>query len=125
MVGQRHELAQHRPGLRERPRGIGGLIFPPAAIVLEPLAFGLGIASVAVSGISTILTGIGYGWNSSEFWSSAGSTALGLVTFGQSQWIGALSKVGGKAVAPVATKITQFGHDLISPVTSTLSSIFG
>ncbi|MGO4463159.1 hypothetical protein AB4039_38690, partial [Streptomyces sp. M-16] len=105
--------------------GIGGLIFPPAAIVLEPLAFGLGIASMAVSGISTVLTRFAYGWNSSQFWASAGSTALGVLTFGQSQWIGSLSKVGGKVVAPVATKITQFGHDLISPVTSTLSSLFG
>ncbi|WP_234008761.1 hypothetical protein [Streptomyces sp. Mg1] len=74
-----------------------------------------------MSAISTVLNGFAYGWTSSEFQASLGGTALGLITFGQSQWIGALGKVGGKVVAPVATKITQFGHDLISPVTSLLS----
>ncbi|MFJ5637060.1 hypothetical protein ACIQF5_31065 [Streptomyces goshikiensis] len=97
--------------------GIAGIFFPP----LEAVALGFGIASVGMSAISTVLNGFAYGWTSSEFQASLGGTALGLITFGQSQWIGALGKVGGKVVAPVATKITQFGHDLISPVTSLLS----
>ncbi|GAA2435320.1 hypothetical protein ACFPFX_30275 [Streptomyces mauvecolor] len=51
------------------------------------------------------------------FKSSLAGTALGLIAFGQSKWIGAL---GG---SQVATKITQFGHDLVSPVTGLLGSL--
>ncbi|MEU1771112.1 MULTISPECIES: ALF repeat-containing protein [Streptomyces] len=97
--------------------GIVGLIFPPAAPILEPIAGGLAIASVALGGISALFTGIEHGFTSSEFWASAGSAALGLITFGQSKWIGA---VGG---SKVVTKITQFGHDLVSPVTGLLGSL--
>ncbi|MFE3640618.1 hypothetical protein ACFXOM_06305 [Streptomyces sp. NPDC059169] len=66
--------------------------------------------------LSTLFTGFEYGFTSSEFVSFAAGTALVLVTFGQSKWIGAL---GG---TKVATKVTQFAHDLVSPITSTLSS---
>ncbi|MCF3144601.1 hypothetical protein [Streptomyces platensis] len=61
-----------------------------------------------------MFTGIEHGFGSQQFWQSAGSAVLGLITFGQSKWIGALS--AGK----VATKITQFGHDLVSPITGLL-----
>ncbi len=80
---------------------------------------------MAFAGLNTVFTGIGYGWTSSEFKSSLASTALGVLTFGQSKWIGQLSKYEDKVLAPVATKITQFGHDLISPVTGVLSALWG
>jgi hypothetical protein len=41
-----------------------------------------------------------------------------VLTFGQSKWIGA---AGGSTVV---TKVSQFGHDLISPVTGVLGSLF-
>ncbi|MFV8132782.1 hypothetical protein [Streptomyces syringium] len=94
--------------------GVGGMFFPP----LEIAAGGFAYASLAFGGLNALFTGIGYGWTSSEFKSSLGSLALGVITFGQSKWIGALG--GGK----VATKLTQFGHDLVSPVTGELSSVF-
>ncbi|MYS40697.1 hypothetical protein GTY23_05470, partial [Streptomyces sp. SID5998] len=99
--------------------GLGvGVFFPPAGLALEGIATGFGYASLAFTGLNVLFTGIGYGWTSSEFQSSLGSAALSLITFGQSKWIGAL---GG---AKVATKLTQVGHDLISPVTGLVGSLF-
>lgn len=83
--------------------------------VLESFAKGFAIASIALGGISAVFTGIEHGFSSQDFWKSVGSASLGLITFGQSNWIGALG--GGKVV----TKLTQFGHDLISPITGLLS----
>jgi hypothetical protein len=97
--------------------GIASLAFP----LLAPAAGVFAYISLGAAGLSTVFTGIEYGFTSGEFASSAGSTALGLLTFGQSKWIGALSEVGGKVVAPVATKVTQFAHDLVSPITGVLS----
>ncbi|MFJ1732422.1 hypothetical protein [Streptomyces sp. NPDC088254] len=99
--------------------GLGaGVVFPPAVPYIEGFAAGFAYASLGFAGLNTLFTGIGYGWGSSEFKSSVASTALGVLTFGQSKWIGTLG--GTKA----ATKITQFGHDLISPVTGLLGSLF-
>jgi hypothetical protein len=92
-----------------------GMFFPPAVPFVESLAAGFGYTSMAFAGLNTLFTGIGYGWTSSQFKSSLASTALGVLTFGQSKWIGAIG------AGTVATKITQFGHDLVSPVTSLLS----
>ncbi|WP_167368177.1 hypothetical protein [Streptomyces agglomeratus] len=50
---------------------------------------------------------------------------MGLVTFGPVQVIGAITNVGDDVMAPGATKIGQFGHDLVSPITGTLGSVFG
>lgn len=97
--------------------GLGSLLFPP----LAPFAAGFAWVSLATAGLSTVFTGIEYGIFNGKFASSAAGTALALVTFGQSKWIGALSEVGGTVVAPVATKVTQFAHDLVSPITGVLS----
>ncbi|WP_437579397.1 hypothetical protein [Sorangium sp. So ce887] len=75
----------------------------------------LAYTSIGTAGLSTLFTGIEYGFTSSKFASSSASTALVLVTLGQSKWIGAL---GG---TKVATKVTQFAHDLVSPITGVLS----
>jgi hypothetical protein len=85
---------------------------------IEALASGFAYTSLAFSGLNVLFTGIGYGLSSSEFKSSLGSAALGVLTFGQSKWIGA---AGGSTVV---TKVSQFGHDLISPVTGVLGSLF-
>lgn len=92
---------------------------------MAPFAAGFGCASLATAGLSSLFTGLEYEFSSGEFSSSAGGTALGLLTFGQSKWIGAITKAGDEAIAPVATKIGQFGHDLVSPITGTLGSVFG
>jgi hypothetical protein len=95
-----------------------GFFFPPAVPFIEALASGFAYTSLAFSGLNVLFTGIGYGLSSSEFKSSLGSAALGVLTFGQSKWIGA---AGGSTVV---TKVSQFGHDLISPVTGVLGSLF-
>ncbi|WP_329145194.1 hypothetical protein OIU91_10805 [Streptomyces sp. NBC_01456] len=64
-----------------------------------------------------MFTGIGYGLTGVEFKSSLARAALSVITFGQSKWIGALSG------SQVATKITQIGHDLVSPITGLLGSL--
>ncbi|MER5604385.1 hypothetical protein ABT085_46420, partial [Streptomyces sp. NPDC002265] len=101
--------------------GMASLAFPP----LAPVAMAFGYVSLGTAAISTVFTGFEYGFGSREFAMSAAGTALGLITFGQSQAIGALGKVAIKGVvtevAPVATHITQFAHDLVSPVTGLLS----
>ncbi|MFJ6787055.1 hypothetical protein [Streptomyces angustmyceticus] len=89
----------------------------PAVPFVEAFAVGLGYTSLAFTGLNVLFTGIGYGWSSGEFRSSLAGAALSVVTFGQSKWIGAL---GG---SQVATKITQFGHDLISPITGLLGTL--
>lgn len=94
-----------------------------------PAAFAAGIAkysgyaSLAFSGISALSNGIGYGWNSRQFKESAASAALGLITFGQSKWIGTLANFkGASKLTKFGVKITEFGHDLISPITGWLGS---
>ncbi|MFB6835370.1 ALF repeat-containing protein [Streptomyces hydrogenans] len=94
--------------------GIASLAFPPLAVG----AVVLGYVSLGAGALSAVFTGMEYGFTSSEFAASAGSALLGLVTFGQSKWIGALG--GTKA----ATKVTQFAHDLVSPIVGTLSTWF-
>ncbi|MGW9081249.1 hypothetical protein [Streptomyces kronopolitis] len=104
--------------------GLGvGMAFPPAGAALELLAGHLGAASLAFTGLNVLFTGIGHGWTSGDFKSSLASAALSVITFGQSKWIGALSKVDKNVFAPVATKITQIGHDLVSPITGLLGSL--
>ncbi|MDN3058785.1 hypothetical protein PH213_30415 [Streptomyces sp. SRF1] len=90
--------------------GMSSLVFPPAAVPAGIFAS----VSLALGGISAVFTGIEHGFTSQKFWGSVGSASLALITFGQSKWIGALG--GGKVV----TKITQFGHDLVSPITGLL-----
>ncbi|WP_328741511.1 hypothetical protein OG436_01790 [Streptomyces caniferus] len=98
--------------------GLGvGAFFPPAGAALELFAGNLGYASLAFTGLNVLFTGIGYGLTGVEFKSSLVSAALSVITFGQSKWIGAL---GG---SQVATKITQIGHDLVSPITGLLGSL--
>ncbi|MFF9135544.1 hypothetical protein ACF1AY_35235 [Streptomyces sp. NPDC014776] len=46
-----------------------------------------------------IFTGIGWGLDSPQLRSSLASAALGVVTFGQSKWIGALGVTKLKGVA--------------------------
>ena len=82
----------------------------------------LGWVSLASAGLSTLFTGIEHGFGSSEFAGSLVGTSLGLLTFGQSKWIGATLE---GVASPVAKRVTQLGSDIISPITGTLSSLFG
>ncbi|WP_232543895.1 ALF repeat-containing protein [Streptomyces buecherae] len=84
--------------------------FPVAGLVL-------GASSLAFAGISSIFTGIGYGFTGGKFVSSLAGTALGALTFGQTRLISAF---GGTSVA---TKVTNFGHDLVSPITGSLGKL--
>ncbi|MEV8390509.1 MULTISPECIES: hypothetical protein [unclassified Streptomyces] len=82
----------------------------------------LGWVSVGSAALSTLFTGIEHGFGSSEFAGSLVGTSLGLLTFGQSKWIGAT--LDG-VVSPIARRATQLGSDIISPITGTLTSLFG
>ncbi|MCI3927888.1 ALF repeat-containing protein [Streptomyces sp. AN091965] len=101
-------------GLAAAGLGVASL-FLPIAPVTAPLAVGFGIASLIFTGANVVFTGLGYGWTSRKFFTSLAGGGLALLTFGQSKWIGAMG--GSRAV----TKVSQFGHDLISPVTSWLT----
>ncbi|MFC8213080.1 ALF repeat-containing protein, partial [Streptomyces sp. NPDC057296] len=94
----------------------------PFAPAVAAAAGVLGWVSLASAGLSTLFTGIEHGFGSSEFAGSLVGTSLGLLTFGQSKWIGATLE---GVASPVAKRVTQLGSDIISPITGTLSSLFG
>lgn len=85
----------------------------PAAAIFGGIAMGAGA-------LGTLFTGIEYGFTSSEFMWSAGGTALSLVTYGQSRWVTPVAK----SVAPVVKKVAEEGKELVSSITSGLSSMF-
>ncbi|MEV5944589.1 IS110 family transposase [Streptomyces sp. NPDC051994] len=99
--------------------GIFAGVEDPVGAALETSAGVFADISIASAGVNTIFTGIGWGLDSPEFKQSLGNTSLALITFGQSKWLQAAG--AGKAVP----KISQFAHDLVSPVTWTLGKIFG
>lgn len=70
--------------------------------------------------LSTLFTGIEHGFTSSEFMWAAAGTALSLVTYGQSKWITPVAK----RVAPVVKEVAEEGKELVSSITSGLSSMF-
>ncbi|WP_244410104.1 hypothetical protein [Streptomyces albofaciens] len=94
----------------------------PVAVFFGAVARFSGWSSLGASVFSTLFTAYGRGLDSAEFRKSAGSTLLGLITFGQS---GLIKKLGdfdeASKATQIGTAITQFGHDLISPITSLLS----
>lgn len=94
----------------------------PAAPFVGALAGLSGWVSMGSAGLSTLFTGIEYGVDSGEFLGSLTGTGLGVLTLGQSKWIG---HVLGGVASPIAKRASQLGSDLISPITGALGSLFG
>jgi hypothetical protein len=96
------------------------MVFPPFAVIGVPAAAIFAGVSVGAGVLSTLFTGIEYGFTSSAFaWSAAGS-ALSVVTFGESKLLTPVAK----EVAPVVKEVAQEGGELVSSITSGLSKIF-
>ena len=86
---------------------------------MEPFAAGFAIAGIAASGLATIYTGIGYGFDSSEFWTAAGNTALELFSFGASRYVGGLD-----GLTHTASTIGSSAAHAVSPVFHALGDLF-
>ncbi|UIX35297.1 ALF repeat-containing protein [Streptomyces sp. GQFP] len=95
--------------------GLASLVFPP----LAPVAAFFGYVSMGAGALGAIFTGIEHGFTSGPFIESAGRAALGLVTYGQSKWVVPVAK----KVAPVVNKVAEEGKELVSSITSGLSSL--
>ncbi|MFC8215783.1 ALF repeat-containing protein, partial [Streptomyces sp. NPDC057296] len=96
--------------------GLASLAFPPLA---AGAAF-FGYVSLGAGALGALFTGIEHGFTSGAFVESLGGTALNLATFGR----GKLVTTGIKKVAPVVNKVAEEGKELVSSITSGLSSIF-
>ncbi|MEV6421048.1 hypothetical protein [Streptomyces sp. NPDC051662] len=80
-----------------------------------------GAISFGAAALSSVFTGIEHGFSSGEFYDSAIGTALNVFTRGQSKWLVPAAK---KVISPVVNKVAEEGKELVSSITSGLSSIF-
>lgn len=85
--------------------GVGSFFFPP----LAPFAVGAGYVSWGLQGVSAVLSGFGYGWDSSEFQSALGLFVLGGAFFGKAsvfKKFGLAEEVGAKVSSVVSDATT-------------------
>jgi hypothetical protein len=83
--------------------GVGALFFPPlgvAAAAVSAVAWGL-------AGVSTLLSGVGFGWDSSQFKASLGMLTVGGILWGKGQMLkhfGVAEEIGAK-ISGVASDV--------------------
>ncbi|WP_175408492.1 ALF repeat-containing protein, partial [Streptomyces sp. TRM64462] len=85
--------------------GIGALFFPPLGVA----AAVAGLVSWGLQGVSTILKGVGYGWDSSQFKESLGIFVVGGLFLGKGQLFkkfGVAEEIGAKVSGVVSDAAT-------------------
>ncbi|PCG81412.1 hypothetical protein CIB93_35565, partial [Streptomyces sp. WZ.A104] len=89
--------------------GVAALFPTPASPVLGGLAFGAGLISWGLQGVSAGLSGWGYGWDSSQFHQALGLFVVGGVFFGKGRLFskfGVAEEIGAKVSGVVSDAAT-------------------
>ncbi|MFE9461183.1 ALF repeat-containing protein [Streptomyces californicus] len=89
--------------------GVAALFPTPASPVLGGLAFGAGLISWGLQGVSAGLAGWGYGWDSSEFHQALGLFVVGGVFFGKGRLFskfGMAEEIGAKVSGVIGDTAT-------------------
>ncbi|MFB6811964.1 hypothetical protein ACFCWL_35370, partial [Streptomyces sp. NPDC056387] len=100
-------------GLLATGFAVSCVFFPAAPVLGSIAAVCLGV-SVVAAGVSAIATGIEYGFTSGEFVSSAGRTALGLVTRGGGRVATTVAKPVIRTVEKATKSVSKVLFDLVA-----------